>query len=432
MRTVEPDGLFFEKVSRDDEPVDVYVAYEESPAVPSEPRYACIAICRHEQHPPAIGGTRAVSGTPAEIRRMAIELARTMDDKVSLIRLAERGLGRVGASLFEWRGGKGIILLPEGRSAPSPRMLLAYGRLVEHLRGEFFASIDVNVGRAQLRWLERATSFIVGTEAGRQTSEATAIGVSAAIFATLGALNIPADRLRRPLGNVEVALFGLGKVGFSLLRMLYDEGAAIRIWEPRLRDGCDAHFNRALNDGAQIGERAREILISLEKQEKLFGSEEEALASAFAGGSRSGDDRRPIRIVCTAADTPRWLISNVGGKPRYEHLADATHEGPMLIIGATNDQFGAGREDPEVLRALEALSAKGILFVPDPIVSPGGVISVSWELAAAWDSEGVRHDTREIVQRNVRTLFERAGGSAATALTIDRAFREMLEEARRL
>lgn len=215
--------------------------------------------------------------------------------------------------------------------------------------------------------------------------------------------------------------------------MVYDEGAAIHIWEPRLRDGCEAHFLRALNDGAQIGARDREILINLEKKGNLLGSEEAALASAFAAGSRTDDDDpRPIRIVCPAVDSPRWLISNVDGKPRYEHLAEATHEGPMLIIGAINDQFGAGRSDPDVLRALETLSARGILFVPDPIVSPGGVISMSWELAAAWDSEGVRRDTREIVERNVRTLFERAGGSAATALTIDRAFRELLEEAGRL
>lgn len=423
---METDGLYFGKVGSFDT-IDVFEVSEIHPAVAAEPRYACVALCRDDRNLPAIGGTRAVHAKSHEdVRKMAVELARTMDEKVSLIRLAERTLGRTGRSLFEWRGGKGIILLPTACDAPSPRLLLAYGRLVEYLGGEFFASIDANVGRSELRWIEQATSYTLGSGALRQTSEATAIGVCSAIHATLDALDLPAERLRRRIGNVDVALFGLGKVGFTLLRMLYDEGAAIRIWDPRLRhDGCERHFEHTLNSGAQIDEHDREILIRLAKEKRLFLSEEQALATAFADGFR------PIRIVCTAADAPRWLIEKVRGKPRYKHLSAATHNGPMIIVGATNDQLGAGRDD-RTDDALHSLCAAKILFVPDPIVSPGGVISASWELAPVWDADAVRRRTEEIVAQNVRMLFEDAGGTKATALTIDQAFQGLLARARRL
>jgi glutamate dehydrogenase/leucine dehydrogenase len=415
--------LYFRKV-RYAGPVDVYEVYERRPVMLTEERYACVALCRHQRHLPAIGGTRGIAATREEIREIAVELARTMDDKVSLIRFAEHSRGN-NPALFEWRGGKGVIMLPEGYQAPSPRLLLAYGRLVEHLGGEFFASIDANVGRSQLRWIERATSYVVGNSARRQTSESTAIGVHAGIHATLEAMDLPAERLRKRLGNVDIALFGLGKVGFSLLRMLYEEGAAIRVWEPRLRLGCDVHFEQALNNGAQIDTHDREILRRLESDNQLFKSEEEALANAFATGWRA------IRIVCAAADEYRWLIRDVHGKPRYRHFAANPHDGPMIIIGATNDQLGATR-DSAARSALTMLAAKKVVFVPDQIVSPGGVISVSWELAPIWQAEGVRRDTERVVSRNIEMLFDDAGGPTATALTIDAAFQRLLARARKV
>jgi glutamate dehydrogenase/leucine dehydrogenase len=56
----------------------------------------------------------------------------------------------------------------------------------------------------------------------------------------------------------------------------------------------------------------------------------------------------------------------------------------------------------------------GIVFVPDALVSPGGVISVSHELAMKWEADAVNDDSMKIVGRSVRQVFktaeERFGG----------------------
>jgi len=49
-----------------------------------------------------------------------------------------------------------------------------------------------------------------------------------------------------------------------------------------------------------------------------------------------------------------------------------------------------------------------VLYVPDPVVSPGGVIAVSHELTAHWNRKSVNRDSIHIVEKSIHMLFDRA------------------------
>jgi len=373
--------------------------------------YSCVALYRKDWRNdwPALGGTRWLQAagdevpTPEMARKEAASLALAMFMKNNLIRKAELELEHREQLLFGWQGGKGVIWTPWDKGADprvnrkhlTPRRLMAHGRLIEELRGEYIGSKDAGVGGSELRWIERSTNFTIGNGCLVDTGDGTAYGVHSGMRATLAHLG------KDDLNGVPVLICGVGKVGLPLMQIAHEDGAIVSIWEPALQGTSDRdlewYWSKMEAGGAAIDEKHLATLKALRKN--IFFSETEALEA-------TPPNRRGVHFVCPAGSRIEWLTNRVNDRTRYEILASRSDAGECIVLGPANDQLPMNNDKrAERDAALNCMTDSGILFVPDPIVSPGGVIAVSHELTAHWKAENVRNDSINIVRKSVDMLF---------------------------
>jgi glutamate dehydrogenase/leucine dehydrogenase len=409
----------------DEDHIEVFDVREES-ADRDRRVYSCVALYRKNWRDdwPALGGTRWLQATGDEIptpemaRKEASSLALAMFMKNNLIRKAELQLEHREQLLFGWQGGKGVVWTPwdagagaqENRKYLTPRRLMAQGLLIEELRGDYIGSKDAGIGGSELRWMERATNFTIGNGCKIDTGDGTAYGVHAGMRSTLAALGRSVDGARQMEG-IPVLICGLGKVGFPLMQILHEDGASVSIWEPALTATSDEDLERfwtkADDNGAAIEPRHLETLKAL--RDSIFPSEAEALGTQPKNGSA-------VHFVCPAGSRIEWLAEEINGTTRYELLASRGDAAECVILGPANDQLPMSSDKRAVREAaLRRMTESGILFVPDPIVSPGGVIAVSHELTAHWKAENVRNDSIHIVNKSVEMLFDLADDRRSSA-----------------
>jgi glutamate dehydrogenase/leucine dehydrogenase len=407
---------------------------------PDEDRriYSCVALYRKDWRNdwPALGGTRWLQAvgdevpTPEMARKEAASLALAMFMKNNLIRKAELQLEHREQILFGWQGGKGVIWTPwdKGRDARhnrrylTPRRLMCHGLLIEQLRGEYIGSKDAGVGGSELRWIERATNFTIGNGCLVDTGDGTAYGVHTGMRTTLEILGKIGSGERK-MDGIPVLICGLGKVGFPLMQILQEDGAIVSIWEPALGGTTDAdleNFWKKSDDaGAAIEPRHLETLKSL--RQSIFRSEDEALGAI-------PQTRRGIHFVCPAGSRIEWLTDHVNGATRYEILASRSDAAECIVLGPANDQLPLSSDKRSAREAaLKRMTEAGVLYVPDPVVSPGGVVAVSHELTAHWKNENVRNDTIHIVDKSVRMLFDLTDDKRSSA-AVYRAFETLALE----
>lgn len=400
--------------------------------------YSCVALYRKGWRDdwPALGGTRWLQAagdevpTPEMARKEATSLALAMFMKNNLIRKAELQLEHREQLLFGWQGGKGVVWTPwdkgldarHNRRYLTPRRLMCHGLLIEQLRGEYIGSKDAGIGGSELRWMERATNFTIGNGCLVDTGDGTAYGVHAGMRTTLEILGKRGDGSRQMEG-IPVLICGLGKVGFPLMQLLHEDGAVVSIWEPALEGTTEAHlevyWTKADDSGAAVEKKHLETLKSLRKN--IFKTESEALEATPENG-------RGIHFICPAGSRIEWLTDKVNGKMRYEILISRPDAAECIVLGPANDQLPMS-SDKQTIRdtAVKRMTAAGLLFVPDPIVSPGGVIAVSHELTAHWKAENVRNDSIHIVEKSVRMLFDLADDKRSSA-AIYKAFEALALE----
>lgn|GEM_PF-3323337 len=396
--------------------------------------YSCVALYRKNWRNdwPALGGTRWLQATGAEIptpemaRKEAASLALAMFMKNNFIRKAELELEHREQLLFGWQGGKGVIWTPwdpgdarTNRKYLTPRRLMCHGLLIEQLRGEYIGSKDAGIGGSELRWMERATNFTIGNGCKVDTGEGTAYGVHAGMRTTLEVLGKSAGG-KQKLKGVPVLICGLGKVGFPLMQILHEDGAIVSIWEPMLPstsdEDLDAYYEKLESSGAAIEAKHLQTLKSIRKN--VFTTEAEALQSTPA--STPG-----VHIVCPAGSRIEWLTERVNGKTRYEIIAGRDDANKCIILGPANDQLALSSDKRhERDAALAAMTAAGVIYIPDPVVSPGGVIAVSHELTAHWNRRSVNKDSIHIVEKSIHMLFDRTDDKRSST-SIYQAFEQL-------
>jgi glutamate dehydrogenase/leucine dehydrogenase len=365
--------------------------------------------------------------TPEMARQEAASLALAMFMKNNLIRKAELALEHREQLLFGWQGGKGVVWTPwdkggdakQNRRYLSPRRLMCHGLLIEELRGEYIGSKDAGIGGSELRWMERATNFTIGNGCLADTGEGTALGVHSGMRTTLELLGKGIGGTQK-LKDVPVLICGAGKVGFPLMQFLHEDGAIVSIWEPALAGTTDADletfYEKAESGGAAVEPKHLETLRALRRN--IFSSDIEAM-EAMPKSSRG------IHFVCPAGSRIEWLSERINGKPRYDILATRNDAGECIILGPANDQLALSSEHrAQRDAALQRMTEAGIVYVPDPIVSPGGVIAVSHELTAHWKAENVNRDSIQIVDKSVRMLFERTDDRTSSS-SIYKAFEQL-------
>ena len=404
----------------------LYEAVDDSSPDVGEHVYSCVVVCRKDWKRadwPALGGTRWHYSKKGEnelsrdqTRREARELAMSMYIKNTILRKAEQQLPERQNHFFGWQGGKGVIWTPYQPELSetenklkylTPHRLMCHGKLIESIKGDYIGSKDMGIGTTELKWIEYATQYTIGLGCKEDTGEATAYGVWAGLQqAVLEQINEYQTSEDRPLEGLSILVVGAGKVGLPLIGFLDQAGADIFVYDPGLvpgqgkeptRESVEKKFRNVLGLGAAVENQHALILHQLRERGKIFANEDVAL------------NHPSIQIISPNGGLTRWLSrSRDDGPTRAKILAESRLRSGNLrmILGAGNDQVSTtdnGKEQRGA--ALACLSKAGVLFVPDPLVSPGGVIAVSHELAQNWVREAVLKDADAVVRTSVRQLF---------------------------
>ncbi len=245
---------------------------------------------------------------------------------IDVLRLSAAMTAKSAVAGLDYGGGKAAIV--GDPAAKTPELLAAYGRFVERLGGRYITTTDVGTTLDDLRAIAKQTQHLAGVARGGRhdvdTSEPTARtvinGMHAACEFAFGNSLLVGRR---------VVVVGTGKVGGKVARRAAAAGAAVAV--------ADLFEDLAVD-------LAREI-----------GGEAIALEGAYL---------QPCDVLSPNA---------LGGVLNPQSI---TQLRCRVVCGAANNQLLHDPADAELL------AARGILYVPDYIVSSGGVVAAGIDHAA--------------------------------------------------
>jgi leucine dehydrogenase len=266
-------------------------------------------------------------------------------------------------------GGKAVII---GNTGEKTRARLeAFGRLVDSLGGRYVTAEDVGTTTADMEQVACITPFVSGLaresgQAGGDPGPKTALGVflglKAAVRFRLG---------RASLEGLDVAVQGLGSVGYPLCRLLAGEGARLHV--------ADAKPSAVERVCQELGAHAV-------ASDSILSQEADVLAPCALGAVLDGHSIPKLRA--------------------------------RIIAGAANNQLARAEDGEALMRA-------GILYAPDYIINAGGIISVAHEYRGGATAAEVRAEIEKIPAR-LTEIFERAQregrppGAVADQMAMDR------------
>jgi leucine dehydrogenase len=240
-------------------------------------------------------------------------------------------------------GGKSVILGDAQRDKSQP-LLRAFGRCVEQLGGRYVTAEDVGISESDVEILARETRHVSGRKqrggsAGGNPAPKTALGVflgmRAAVELKLG---------RTSFEGLQVAVQGVGQVGYHLCKLLHSAGAKLVVADVRSENAAGA----AQEFGARV----------VSPGEVLF---------------------EPVDVIAPCA---------LGAVLTNENVARL--QAPV-IAGAANNQLATDDVGAQLL-------GRGILYAPDYVVNAGGIMSAGLEYLGG-------HDEREVWSR-VNGIYE--------------------------
>lgn len=291
---------------------------------------------------PSLGGCRFIHYDTEDAAVVdALRLARGMTYKAAITGLA---LG----------GGKSVIIRPRGdfnRGA----LFRAFGRFVDELGGHYITAEDSGTSLEDMEVIRTATKHVTGVApengGSGDPSRFTALGVRRGIEAcakfVLG---------RSDLQGLEVAVQGIGHVGYHLCKELSALGAKLVVADV---------------DPLKSERAVREFGASSVSLDEIFTAECDVLAPC-ALGSALNDVTIP-KLKC------------------------------KIVAGAANNQLAEPRNGDDLMQ-------RGILYAPDYAINAGGLINVATELHG-YDAEKSRtkvvtiYDTiLEIAERARRAM----------------------------
>jgi leucine dehydrogenase len=301
---------------------------------------------------PSLGGCRMWTYPDSRAAmRDALRLSRAMTFKSAVAGLP---LG----------GGKGVIMLPAGTSAPTGEerraVLLDFGETVETLDGAYITAEDVGTSEPDMRTINEVTSHVSGLAVSSggsgDPSPWTALGVEAAI-------RVACERAfgTDSLEDRTVAVVGVGHVGGPLAEHLAAGGAKLVL--------------------ADIDTSRRELADRLGAEwtdpRTALTADVDVLAPCALGGVL--DDETVPQLRC------------------------------RVIAGAANNQLA----DEAVG---ELLAARGILWVPDFVANAGGVVNIAVELEPEGYDTARAEERIRAVGDTTRTVLDHAEKVGTTPL----------------
>ncbi|CAN5119095.1 branched-chain amino acid dehydrogenase [soil metagenome] len=304
---------------------------------------------------PALGGTRFYP------------FATDMDALHDVLRLARGMTYKAAAAGLDLGGGKAVII-GDPKRIKSEELLRAYGRFIDTLGGRYITAEDIGTTRDDMDMLRRETRYVTGVapELGGSgdPSPVTAFGV----FLGLRACAEEAWQ-EHSLSGRTVAVQGVGKVGYHLVKLLVEAGAKVI--------AADV-------DVDAVARVVRDFGVETAEPEKVHAVECDVFAPC-AMGAVVRDDTIP-ELKC------------------------------RVVAGSANNQL-------ERIEHGEALADAGILYAPDFVINAGGLINVADELHG-YDAK--RAETS--VQGIYRTLREVFRISREQRITTSSAANRFAEE----
>ncbi len=310
---------------------------------------------------PAVGGCR-MWPYPDEAAALedALRLSRGMTYKSALAGLP-------------FGGGKSVII-GDARKDKTPALMRAMGRIVDSFAGRYVAAEDIGMTVADMDEMAKVTKHVTGTSTtSGNPSPYTGYGVFQGIRAAV------AHKLGRNdgLADVEVAIQGLGSVGFDLARRLHEAGARLRVADIN----SDA-ISRAVDEFGAVPVDTHEV---------------------------------------HAADVDVFAPCALGAVINDQSVGEL---GAKIVAGSANNQLAEDRHGAE-------LAARGILYAPDYVINAGGII----EIAHGTDFGGTHDDVAIFEHLNrihdtLLEIFERADTEgAATNFVADQMAEERFHAA---
>jgi len=282
---------------------------------------------------PALGGTRFYPfGSEEEAVRDVLRLARGMTYKAA-------------AAGLDLGGGKAVII-GDPKRIKSEELLRAYGRFIETLGGRYVTAEDIGTDRDDMDMIRRETRYVTGVSpelgGSGDPSPVTAYGVLLGMHAC-------AEEAwgEHSLAGRRVAVQGVGKVGYHLVKHLVDEGAKVIVSDV---------------DVDNLARAVREFGVETADPGAIHAVECDVFAPCALGGVIN--DQTIPELKC------------------------------RVVAGSANNQLLAPRHG-------ETLAQLGVVYAPDYVINAGGLINVADEL------QGYNEDrARARVQHVYRTLRE--------------------------
>jgi leucine dehydrogenase len=284
---------------------------------------------------PALGGTRFY---PFPSEESALR---------DVLRLARGMTYKAAAAGLDLGGGKAVII-GDPKRIKSEALLRAYGRFLDTLGGRYITAEDVGTTGNDMDTIRRETRHVTGVSPAMGGSGAptpvTAWGVYQGLVACAE------EVWRNPsLAGKRVAVQGVGKVGFHLVKHLRDAGASVVVSDV---------------DVDAVARAVREYGVDTAEPDKIHAEECDIFAPCALGAVIRDDTIPSLRC--------------------------------RVVGGAANNQL-ASPEHGEQLREL------GILYASDYIINAGGLINVADELRGYDRGRAMRQVDQ--IYRTLRDIF---------------------------
>lgn len=283
---------------------------------------------------PALGGTRfyPYSSEDAALR--------------DVLRLSRGMTYKAAAAGLDLGGGKAVIL-GDPKRAKSEELLRVYGRFIESLGGRYITAEDVGTSRDDMDVIRRETRFVTGTSptlgGSGDPSPLTAYGVYLAMLAC-------AEEVwkEHSLRGRRVAVQGVGKVGYWLVKYLVEDGRAQVVVSDI--------------DVDSLARAVRDFGVETASPDAIHAVDCDIFAPCAMGGVINDETVRQLRCRVVAGSANNQLV-------RPEHG--------------------------------DALAESGIVYAPDFVANAGGLINVADEMQGY-----VPERAKSSVENVYRTLRE--------------------------
>ena len=269
------------------------------------------------------------------------------DDRAALVdalRLSRGMTYKAAVAGLNLGGGKSVII-GDNRITRREAIFRAHGRHVESLGGRYITAEDVGTSTADMEFIRAETEHVTGLlgKSG-DPSPVTAYGVYRGIKAC-AQVRYGSDDLS---GKV-VAVQGCGHVGYSLIKLLHEDGARLIVTDI---------------DAQRVKSVVEDFGATAVPTDAIYAQQADIFAPCALGAVINDDTLAQLKVA--------------------------------IVAGAANNQLAEDRHGKE-------LESQGILYAPDYVINGGGLINVNAELHG-WTLERARNKAGEIYDSILRVF----------------------------